>query len=220
MKVLRRAVLWLLVVGALFLSVYFITQQEDPRPTGSPSISADSPRAGATATTSAEIPVDELRSALTDVCSNAAPDSVDKQWTQEEIQRQIDAFNEQKQTLSESLSASPSAEHLHLAALLVDDPLSRIELLNAAMVRNPADPFLVWGAVQICSEAIETTPCPLREWERLLVAIDGQNSESWIRICQCRRRLSAFCRDKVSAYCRLGFRPGCQSVQAAFSSSG
>lgn len=38
--------------------------------------------------------------------------------------------------------------------------------------------------------------------------------------CQCRQRLSAFCRDKVSAYCRLGFRPGCQSVQAAFSSSG
>lgn len=69
-----------------------------------------------------------------------------------------------------------------MAALLEDDPASRFELLDAAISRSASDPFMVWGAVQICSEAIETMPCPLRDWERLLIAVDGQNSESWIRI--------------------------------------
>lgn len=182
MKIPRRSLVGLLAVVALFLSAYFITQREEPRSADPPSTSADVPRAEATATTSAEFPAAELRSALTGVCSNAATDSADTEWTQEEIQAQIDAFNEQKQTLSESLSASSSAEHLHLAALLEDDPVSRFELLHAAISRSPSDPFLVWGAVQICSEAIETMPCPLRDWERLLIAVDGQNSESWIRV--------------------------------------
>ncbi len=145
-------------------------------------VSADHQPAEETASTPTGFPAAELRSALTDVCLNAATDSVDKEWTQEEIQAQIDAFNKQKQTLSESLSASSSAEHLHFAALLEDDPASRLDLLDAAISRSPSDPFLVWGAVQICSEAIETTPCPLRDWERLLIAVDGQNSESWVRV--------------------------------------
>ncbi len=58
----------------------------------------------------------------------------------------------------------------------------RYELLDEAISRNSSDPFLVWGAVQICSEAIESMPCPLRDWEQLLIAVDGQNSESWIRV--------------------------------------
>ena len=182
MKIPRRSLVGLLVVVALFLSAYFVTRREEPRSADPPSTSADVPRAEATTTSSAEFPAAELRSALTEVCSNAATDSADKEWTQEEIQAHIDAFNEQKQTLSESLSASSSAEHLHLAALLEDDPSSRFELLHAAISRGPSDPFLVWGAVQICSEAIETMPCPLRDWERLLIDVDGQNSESWIRV--------------------------------------
>jgi hypothetical protein len=182
MKIPRCSLVGLLVVVALFLSAYFITQREEPRSADPPSTSADVPRTEPTTTTLAEFPAAELRSALTDVCSNAATDSAHKEWTQEEIQAQIDAFNEQKQSLSERLSASSSAEHLHLAALLEDDPVSRSELLHAAISRGSSDPFLVWGAVQICSEAIETMPCPLRDWERLLIAVDGQNSESWIRV--------------------------------------
>lgn len=129
-----------------------------------------------------EVPEEELRAALTAVCSTNSAQAANKEWTQEEIQAQIDAFNEQKVSLSQTLSASSSAEHLHLAALLDDDPASRFELLDAAISRSPSDPLLVWGAVQICSEAIETMPCPLRDWERLLIAVDGQNSESWVRV--------------------------------------
>lgn len=182
MKNPRRSLVGLLVVVALFLSAYFITQREEPQSAEPPSSFADVPRAELTTTISAEFPAAELSFALTDVCSNAATDSADKEWTQEEIQAQVDAFNEQKQTLSESLSASSNAEHIHLAALLEDDPASRSELLHDAISRGSSNPFLVWGAVQICSEAIETMPCPLREWERLLIAVDGQNSESWIRV--------------------------------------
>lgn len=129
-----------------------------------------------------ELPEEEIRSALTDVCSTDTPESDDKEWTQEEIQAQIDAFNDQKLSLSQSLSASSSAEHLHLAALLEDDPASRFELLDSAISRSSSDPFLVWDAVQICSAAAESMPCPLRDWEQLLIAVDGQNSESWVRV--------------------------------------
>jgi len=169
-------------VVALVLPGYFITQREEPGTSDPPSTSADVPRVESPATISAEVPGAASRSVLTDVCSDAATDPANKEWAQEETQTQIDAFNEQKRALSESLSASSSAEHLHLAALLEVDPASRFELLRTAISRNPSDAFLVWGAVQICSGAIETMPCPLREWERLLVAVDGQNSESWIRV--------------------------------------
>ncbi|MDJ0906803.1 MAG: hypothetical protein QNI96_12335 [Woeseiaceae bacterium] len=181
----RRLSVIVVSIAALIVLAYVFGQRDEPDETevAAPTpISAGVPLAAATASTPTEFPAAELRSALTDVCSNAATDSADREWTQEEIQTQIDAFNEQKQTLSESLSASSSAEHLHVAALLEDDPASRFELLNAAILRNTSDPFLVWGAVQICSEAIEAMPCPLRDWERLLIAVDGQNSESWIRV--------------------------------------
>ena len=192
MKIPRRSLFGLLVVVALFLLGYFFSQREQPGIADPPASSANVPRVESTATTLAEFPGAELRSALTDVCSDAATDSAIKEWTQEEFQSQTDAFNQQKQALSESLSASSSAEHLHLAALLEDDPASRVELVRAAISRNPSDPFLVWGAVQICAGTIEIMPCPLRDWERLLVALDGQNSESWIRVAANRYAASEY----------------------------
>jgi hypothetical protein len=129
-----------------------------------------------------ELPEEEIRSALTDVCSTNTPKSDGKQWAQEESQARIDAFNELKLSLSERLSASASAEHLHLAALLENEPALRIELLDRAISDNRDDAFLLWDAVQICSEIDEPTTCPLRNWERRLIAVDGQNSESWVRV--------------------------------------
>jgi hypothetical protein len=123
----------------------------------------------------------EIRSALTDVCSGATPES-DNELSREDIQAQYDAFVELQLSLSERLSASAAAEHLHLAALLSDDPALRIELLDRAIAGHPSDPFLIWGAVQICSEVDAAIPCPLPDWEKRLIAVDGQNSESWVRI--------------------------------------
>lgn len=129
-----------------------------------------------------ELPVEEIRSALTDVCSTETPESDDTEWTPEEAQAQIHPFNELKLRVSERLSASASAEHLHLVALLESDPALRIELLDRAISGNHDDAFLLWGAVQICSEIDAPTTCPLRDWERRLIAVDGQNSESWVRV--------------------------------------
>ncbi len=180
-----RRLTGLLGVVALSLLAYVFSQRENSDSTeivAPSSTSADIQQIEANTPPPPEFPAADLRSALTDVCSDAATEPAGREWTQEESQAQKDDFNQQKQRLSQNLSVSSSAEHLHLAALLEDDPASRVELLDSAISSSPSDSFLVWGAVQICSEAAEATPCPLRNWEQLLIAVDGQNSESWIRI--------------------------------------
>ncbi|MEM9055979.1 MAG: hypothetical protein AAGD86_00805 [Pseudomonadota bacterium] len=153
------------------------TEAADPVPEIPNVVRAETPEPVPT-----EFPAAELRSALTDACSNAATEAPDEELTAEERQALLEAYNEREQRLLEILSASPIAEHLHVAALLVDDPVSRFELLDAAIARSPGDPFLLWDAVRMCTDSIEAAPCPLRKWERLLIAADGQNSEAWIRI--------------------------------------
>jgi len=185
MSMSRRPLAGLLAVVALLLLAYFFGQRESSETTKIPAsalISADSQSTEATTPLLPEFPAADLNSALTEACSANVAESANRHWTQEEIQSQIDAFNEQKRSLSQHLSVSLSAEHLHLAALLEEDPASRFELLDSAISLSPSDPFLVWGAVQICTEASDSMPCPLRDWELLLLSVDGQNSESWIRV--------------------------------------
>ncbi len=181
MKISHRHLVGFFLVVALFLVASLIAQREDSHSAAPPPTPANVSLAESTASPPTEFTATDLSSALTEVCSTGNTEAADKEWTQEEIQAQIDAFDEQKRRLSEQLALSSSAEHLHLAALLEADPGSRFELLESAISKS-SDPFLVWNAVQLCSEAIKTTPCPLRDWEQLLIAVDGQNSESWVRI--------------------------------------
>jgi hypothetical protein len=181
----RRRTIGFLATIAVALLVFTLAQREnadDPGSSSSHPPASDLEQVQTTVPPTIELPEDDLRSALTDVCSSTAAEPADSAWTQEEIQRQIGAFNEQKRVLSKSLAASSVAEHLHVAAMLEDDPTRRFELLDDAVSQSPSDPFLMWGAVHICSQSIETTPCPLQEWERTLVAVDRQNSEAWIRV--------------------------------------
>jgi hypothetical protein len=185
MSLPRLLLTGLLVIAALLLLIYFLGQRDNINDTEitAPSLnSANINHAAPPAPTSAEFPAADLRSALTEICSSNVAKSADKEWTAEEIQAQIDAFNEEMLSLSDSLSASSSAEHLHLAALVENDPRLRIELLDRAISDNRDDAFLLWGAVQICSEIDEPATCPLRDWERHLIAVDGQNSESRVRV--------------------------------------
>lgn len=180
----RRIIGFLAIVILSFLA-YVVAQLENPPSTESvaPSpASLDTQPTEAHAPPPLESPTEDLRSALIEVCSSAATDPADREWTQEEIQAQIDALSERKQKLSQNLSASLVPEHLHLAALLQDDPESRFELLDTAISSSPSDPFLVWDAVRICSEAADSKACPLQDWEQLLIAVDGQNSEAWVRL--------------------------------------
>ena len=178
----RRSLAGLLAVVVLTLLLYYFGQRENSE---SPDPAAPAPIAAnvePTALPPPTFPAADLRSALTEVCSGNVAESAYLVLTKEEIQAATEILDELKSNLSERLSVSSTAEHLHMAALLEDDPGLRIELLERAIAKSPSDPFLIWGAVQMCSEAIEFTRCPLREWERLLIAADGQNSESWIRV--------------------------------------
>lgn len=135
-----------------------------------------------------ELPQAELRSALTDLCTSNSKQSDDRELINEENQVATDALNELRQNISDRLSVSSSTEHLHLSALLEDNSTSRIELLNRAISQNPNDAFLLWRAVQICTEERDATACDLADWERRLLMIDGQNSESWLRVAANRYR--------------------------------
>lgn len=79
------------------------------------------------------------------------------------------------------LSQSASAEHLHVAALLEDDPVKSVALINRALAITPTDPMMLWSAVQICSKVDGDIGCNTDAWESQLLAADSQNSEVWAR---------------------------------------
>lgn len=128
------------------------------------------------------LPDEDLRSALSDLCASRSQQQDDGKWNPEDTQAQLEWFNELKRNLSNRLSVSSSAEHLYFVALLDSDPVSRVELIDRAVSLTPNDAFVLWGAVQICTEERDQTGCPLRGWENRLLEIDGQNSESWVRV--------------------------------------
>ncbi len=130
----------------------------------------------------AEFPAEELYAALTDLCLDSSQQSEDKEWTPEETQAAGEEMRQLMQITSKQLSVSPSTEHLHVAALLERDSTRRFELLDRAIRQSPNDAFLLWRAVQICSEESDTAACDLPDWERKLLSADSQNSESWLRV--------------------------------------
>ena len=187
-----RSLAGLLGVILFFALAYFIATRsfldEGETPAARPASSGVSLDVE-TAAPTAEFPNAELRDALGDFCSERSSDAADATWLQDELQTETDAFNKEidafikkQSALSDELSVSSSPEHLHVAAMLADDPATRVSLLEAAIANQPNDSFLLWDAVRICSETKETVRCPLEEWERLMVAVDGQNSEAWIRV--------------------------------------
>ena len=66
--------------------------------------------------------------------------------------------------------------------MFADDIQRSFELLDQAIASDPADPFLIWSAFHLCSKQVAGTHCATQDWEQRLLAIDGENSESWIRI--------------------------------------
>jgi len=127
-------------------------------------------------------PQQDLSSALEEFCTSTGQQSNDKEWTAEKIQAETEKLHKVRKNVTDRLSVSSSTEHLHLAALLEDDSISRIELLDRAISQSPNDAFLLWHGVQICTEEEDATACDLQDWERRLLSIDGQNSEAWRRV--------------------------------------
>lgn len=173
------AIVALLVLGAV---PGLREPQIDPELTAPAATTAEVPSTAASPALIGEFPEEELRSALTNSCSGDGQQSDDQEWTAGDIQAATEKMNKQRQSVSEQLSVSSSAEHLHLAALLEIDSTTRVELLERAISQNPNDAFLLWRGIQFCSEEKEAAACDLADWESRLLLVDGQNSESWLRV--------------------------------------
>jgi len=124
------------------------------------------------------LPEKPPRPALEELCAAVANETGDSGETNPRLL----PFDELQEHLLGRLSVSPTAEHLILAAFLDDDSASRIGIIDRAVSSNRHDAFTLWNAVHICTEEHEATGCPLRDWEQQLLRVDGQNSESWIRV--------------------------------------
>lgn len=126
----------------------------------------------------------EITRSISELCTSGESEAVSADDTPDidEISAQVAETKRMLESVKERLVVSTEAEHLQLAARLEVDPVKRIALLAQAMESGRNNPFLVWDAVRICSKLRETSGCPLAAWENQLLSIDGQNSESWIRI--------------------------------------
>lgn len=136
-------------------------------------------------------------------------------------------FEASIQFATERLAASSDAEHRHVAAILESNPAKRIEYLKSAVLKSGNNAFLLWDAVRICSSLTGETSCPLPDWEARLLAVDGQNSEVWVRIAANRLRagdedgaLQAMQRAAVSPESRAYWPESVEAVERALSAAG
>ena len=100
----------------------------------------------------------------------------------EDLDDQMVEFEAKMDSVSRAFANSDSTDLIHLAAILTDNPEERVALIQRAIQSNPGQAFVYWTAVRICSSAPEDLECPLAQWEQRLTELDGQNSETWMRI--------------------------------------
>lgn len=89
-------------------------------------------------------------------------------------------YEEELLRVKERLIASEDPEHLHVAALLAKEPSRRVALISRSLTVGGDSALRVWGAVNICVQAIGKTDCPLEDWTARLVTLDSQNGEAWL----------------------------------------
>ena len=101
MTSVRRSLVVVVSAAALLLLIYVFGPPDNPDAielAASEPMPAGARRIETTTPSLSEFPVEDLRSTLSEVCSNEAADSTDKAWTQEETWAQ-DAINAQNLSL-------------------------------------------------------------------------------------------------------------------------
>jgi hypothetical protein len=78
------------------------------------------------------------------------------------------------------LGISADPEHLAAAALLATAPGERAALITQALATSGNNPVVLWIAVRICSRGPGREACPVDDLSDRLLAIEPQNSESWM----------------------------------------
>ena len=86
------------------------------------------------------------------------------------------------------LSQSDNPEHKLAAALMhptTDQNRPNLSLLSSAYHANPSNPIVLWNLYVTCRQRGESF-CKSHNWEKLLIASDGQNSEVWAAVANYR----------------------------------
>lgn len=172
----------LVLIASILVAVITHGDRQVDSPVAAPVAStAVAPAGDLSQTPTDEIPSDTLQSALSKVCAGNSQEPDTSPLTgDDETQAQ---FEKRLEDISERLSVSSTAEHLHVAALLTQDTTNRIALIDRAISLRPTDPFLLWRRAQLCAgDAKGTAACSSSKWERQLLEFDGQNSETWHRV--------------------------------------
>jgi hypothetical protein len=176
----RRLLVGLLILAVLAVLMSGVWDSGNRRSDTfvSPSADATAPAetpAQAPAEPQPEFPDADLQAGLEAICSQRVQDSAEEAPAQ--------PYEQMIRTVSERLAVSSSAENLLAAALLAEnDSAAQIDLIERAVSAGPTDPLVLWSAVRICSNSRDSPDCPLREWEQQQIAVDGQNSESWMLV--------------------------------------
>ncbi len=186
----RSPVRIFLLGAAIILVLLFLSQLWAPAPdvegrAGGEAVNQDAPTLGE------QHPVlaaENFNFSIDDICAANGDDSGSASSTQsyEESSKQIEQSRNRLQKIKDRLVVSPTAEHLHLAALLERDPVVRTELIKNAVSQNPNVAYLLRDAVHICADDLDKIECPIQAWEDRLLAIDRQNSESWVAVAESR----------------------------------
>lgn len=87
----------------------------------------------------------------------------------------------ERATLRGRLHATGNPEYLAAAALLARESVSdRTGLITQALATGGNNPLILWTAVPMCSGAAGKELCPVDELSDRLIALEPQNSETWM----------------------------------------
>lgn len=188
----RRSAVALLLLGALLLGALMLVGPRESERRPSPPRPDEQAAAPA-----ARIGESDARAAAWQAVRGASPAGCDP----DRIQRALDALaavtgaediatlaaeDDWRRRAASTLAASADAAHLHAAAWLTDDAVTRLGLLTTALAVDPDDAFLSFSAVRACRSAGASADCPLAEWETRLIELDRDNSVAWGEIAATR----------------------------------
>ncbi|MEM7081830.1 MAG: hypothetical protein AAF465_03785 [Pseudomonadota bacterium] len=88
---------------------------------------------------------------------------------------------QQAAELSGALSQRTDADALLTAAILASDEQTKLDLLLQAIETGTQEPIVLWHAMTRCLRSNDAR-CSTAALEERLLAVDGQNSESWMHI--------------------------------------
>lgn len=172
------------IIGSLLLAQWLLKSQNRD------AVGSQSP-ADAQPTVVREIPEDgqaierpifiESATAEASPAADCDPDRLEKRYQQWEAQVAVASGVDSMRQIAERLSAAESAETLFTASMIHPEEDNRQPLLVRALKANPSSVPLLHQALSLCAR-YESDACRTSGWEQRLIALDSQNSQTWVRV--------------------------------------